>query len=152
MPILFVGLLLLVFLSPSAQAIVTAVAVGGTPFAFRQLRVIWMEQSNALHVLASKALGAKTVHLVRFTIWPNVKGQVWSLAKILFAVSVLELSGLSFLGLTGDPDMAELGIMLRMNQGSLFQQPLLVVWPGVVLSGLLLLVHLSAIRGQGSAR
>lgn len=150
MPVLFVGLLLLVFLKPSAPALVAAVSIGGTPFAFRQLRVIWTEQSNALHVLASRALGARTGHLVRFTIWPNVRSQVWSLAKILFAVSVLELSGLTFLGLTGDPDMAELGTMLRQNQAHLFQQAFLVVWPGLVLSGLLLLVQLSAIRGRTS--
>jgi peptide/nickel transport system permease protein len=150
MPVLFVGLLLLVFLKPSAPALVAAVSIGGVPFAFRQLRVIWAEQANALHVLASRALGATTDHLVKFTIWPNVRGQVWSLAKILFAVSVLELSGLTFLGLTGDPDFAELGTLLRQNQAHLFQQSFLVVWPGVVLTGLLLLVQLSAIRGRGS--
>lgn len=150
MPVLFVGLLLLVFLKPSAPALVAAVAIGGVPFAFRQLRVIWVEQANALHVLASRALGAKTGHLVQFTIWPNVRSQVWSLAKILFAVSVLELSGLTFLGLTGDPDLAELGTMLRQNQAHLFQQAFLVILPGVVLTGLLLLVQLSAIRGRES--
>lgn len=151
MPVLFVGLLLLVFLKPSAPALVAAVSIGGVPFAFRQLRVIWTEQANALHVLASRALGAKTDHLVRFTIWPNVRSQVWALAKILFAVSVLELSGLTFLGLTGDPDLAELGTLLRQNQANLFQQSFLVIWPGAVLTGLLLLVQLSAIRGRGSA-
>jgi len=151
MPVLFVGLLLLVFLKPSAPALVAAVAIGGVPFAFRQMRVIWIEQANALHVLASKALGATTGHLVQFTIWPNVRSQVWSLTKILFAVSVLELSGLTFLGLTGDPDMAELGTLLRQNQAHLFQQSFLVVWPGVVLTGLLLLVQLSAIRGRETA-
>lgn len=151
MPVLFVGLLLLVFLKPSAPALVAAVGIGGVPFAFRQLRVIWVEQANALHVLASRALGATTGHLVKFTVWPNVRSQVWSLAKILFAVSVLELSGLTFLGLTGDPDLAELGTLLRQNQAHLFQQSFLVVWPGVVLTGLLLLVQLSAIRGRGAA-
>lgn len=151
MPVLFVGLLLLVFLKPSAPALVAAVSIGGVPFAFRQLRVIWTEQANALHVLASRALGATADHLVRFTIWPNVRGQVWSLAKILFAVSVLELSGLTFLGLTGDPDFAELGTLLRQNQSDLFQHSSLVVWPGVVLTGLLLLVQLSAIRGRSES-
>ena len=57
--------------------------------------------------------------------------------------------GLTFLGLTGDPDYAELGAMLRQNQAYLFQQPMLVVWPGILLSGLLLVVHLSSVRSRG---
>jgi ABC-type dipeptide/oligopeptide/nickel transport system permease subunit len=56
-------------------------------------------------------------------------------------LGVLEFAGLSFLGLNGDPDLAELGAMLRQNQTDLSSQPLLVLWPGVLLSGLLLIVH-----------
>ena len=70
------------------------------------------------------------------------------MAKLLFAVSVLELSGLTFLGLTGDPDLLELGTILRHNQAYLFQAPALVIWPGLFLIGLLLTVHLSNIQGR----
>jgi peptide/nickel transport system permease protein len=111
------------------------------PFAFRQLRVMWIEQTGALHVLASRALGATRWHVTWFSIWPNIRPQAASLARLLFAMGVLEFAGLSFLGLNGDPDLAELGAMLRQNQGDMFQQPWLVVWPGVMLSGLLYVVH-----------
>ncbi len=150
LPVLFVGLILLVFLRPSPWTIVLACALGSVPFAFRQLRVMWIEQAGALHVTASRALGAGPAHVIRFSIWPNLRPQAVALAKLLFAVGVLELSGLTFLGLTGDPDLPELGTILRQNQAYLFLQPGLVLWPGLLLSGLLLLVHLSTVRGPAT--
>ncbi|MEZ5276811.1 MAG: ABC transporter permease subunit [Opitutaceae bacterium] len=146
LPVLFVGLLFLVFLEPSPGTLVLAAAVGSVAFGFRQLRVIWAEQAEALHVVASRALGARRGHIIRFSIWPNARLQIVSLAKLFFAVGVLELSGLTFLGLTGDPDLPELGTILRHNQTYLFQQPMLVIWPGLLLSGLLLVVHLSNVQ------
>jgi len=152
LPVLFVGLLFLVFMEPSPGTLVVAVAIGSGPFGYRQLRVLWAEQAGALHVAASRALGAGGNHIVRFSIWPNARLQIFSLAKLLFAVGVLELSGLTFLGLTGDPDLPELGTILRHNQAYLFQEPSLVIWPGIFLSGLLLVVHLSGVRGRSKVR
>jgi peptide/nickel transport system permease protein len=152
LPVLFVGMILLVFLPPSSWALVLACALGSVPFAFRQLRVVWIEQQGALHVVASRALGAGRWHLVWFSVWPNLRPQAAAVVRLLFAVAVLELSGLSFLGLAGDPDQAELGVLLRQHQAYLFQEPMLVVWPGLVLTGLLLMVHLANVRGQGSRR
>lgn len=59
LPVLFVGLLFLVFLEPSPGTLVIAVAIGSVPFGYRQLRVVWAEQAGALHVAASRALGAR---------------------------------------------------------------------------------------------
>jgi ABC-type dipeptide/oligopeptide/nickel transport system permease subunit len=145
-PVLFVGLLLLVFLHHSPWTLVLACAIGGLPFGFRQLRVMWMEQVGALHVSASRALGATWRHMAWFSVWPNNRGQGISLAKLLFAVSVLEFSGLAFLGLIGDPDFPELGTIMRQNQARLFDSPWLVVWPALFLSGLLLVLHVSNVR------
>ncbi len=146
LPVLLLGLVLLVFLESSPSTLVLAAAVGGVPFGFRQSRIVWVEQKGALYVMASQALGGNVRHMFLFTIWPNIRPQVFSLGKILFAMGILELSGLTFLGLMGDPDFAELGIILRQNQTYLFQQPLLILWPGILLSGLLLMVHLSNIK------
>lgn len=148
LPVLFVGMILLVFLPQSPWTLVLACALGSAPFAFRQLRVVWLEQEGALHVLASRALGAGWRHLLGFAIWPNLRPQAAALARLLFAACVLELSGLSFLGLAGDPDQAELGVLLRQHQAYLFQEPMLVLWPGIFLSGLLLTVHLANVRGR----
>jgi peptide/nickel transport system permease protein len=142
-PVLFIGLVLLVFMQPSAVTLVLAAALGTVPLAYRQLRILWLEQRHAQYVQASEALGARGRQLFIVTLWPNLRPDVVALGKLIFAICVLELSGLAFLGLIGDPDFPELGAILRQNQAYLFRNPLLVVWPGVILCGLLTLVHMS---------
>ncbi len=145
-PVLFVGLLLLVFLRPSPATLVLAAALGSVPLAFRQCRVLWLEQRQALYVTASVVLGASRGHLLRQTLWPNLKIDFLALAKLVFALCILELSGLAFLGLVGDPDFPELGALLRQNQTYVFRQASLVVWPGLTLFVILSLIQLSNIR------
>lgn len=148
-PVLFVGLLLLVFMKPSPSTLVLAAGVGCVPLAFRQLRVLWLGQRKAEYVRASVVLGAGRWRLLRVALWPNLRADVWAVVKLVFALSILELSGLAFLGLIGDPDFPELGALLRENQRYLFQRPSLVIWPGLVLSGLLLTVQLSGVQRRG---
>jgi peptide/nickel transport system permease protein len=142
-PVIFIGLLLLVFLHPSPVTLVVAVGLGNLAFAFRQLRVFWMATRNALFVQSSEVLGARGWSLFRWAIWPNLVPDLFALSRLLFAMSALELSGLAFLGLIGDPDYAELGSILKQNQAYLYQAPALAILPGAILSLLLLSVHLS---------
>lgn len=145
-PVLLFGLVLLVFLKPSTGTLVVAASLGNVPLAYRQLRILWLEQRNALYVRASEILGAGRCHLLIYTLWPNLRPDLLGLAKLILAISVLELSGLAFLGLIGDPDFPELGAILKQNQSYLFRSPMLVVWPGIILCSLLLILHLSKPR------
>lgn len=145
-PVIFVGLLLLVFLNPSPGTLVFAAAVGLIPLAFRQLRILWLEQTRTEYVRASVVLGTTMGRLFWLTLWPNLRPDFLALLRLLFALAVLELSGLAFLGLIGDPDFPELGALLRENQRYLFQQPLLVLWPGLILTVLLVGVQLPGAR------
>jgi len=145
LPVIFIGLLLLVFLPPSPGALVVAAGLGNVAFAFRQLRIYWLGVRNALYVRASEVLGSRGWTLFKRAIWPNLKPDIIALGRLLFAMSALELSGLAFLGLIGDPDFTELGSILKQNQAYLFQAPMLVVLPGAILSLILLSVHLSRV-------
>ena len=140
-PVFFIGLLLLVWLRASPGVLVLAAALGNVPLAFRQLRVLWREQRHAMYVEASEVLGASRAQLFRHTIWPNLWPDVAALGKLVFAISALELSGLAFLGLIGDPDFPELGTLLKQHLNHAYEAPHLVLWPGLILSGLLALVH-----------
>lgn len=143
LPVIFIGLLLLVFMKPSPGALVLAVGLGNMAFAYRQVRVYWIGVREALYVKSSEVLGSRGWQLFRWAIWPNLKPDLFALARLLFAISALELSGLAFLGLIGDPDFAELGSILKQNQAYLYQAPSLVVLPGLLLSLILLTVHLT---------
>jgi peptide/nickel transport system permease protein len=140
-PVVFIGLLILLILAPSPKALVLAAGLGNIPLAFRQLRIYWLEQRSATYVEASVVLGADFRHLLLQTIWPNLRPNLFSLASLLFALGVLELSGLAFLGLMGDPDFPELGSILRQNQAYLHQAPALVFLPGLAMISILLPAH-----------
>jgi len=147
-PVLFVGLLLLVFLNPSPPTLLLAVGLGNVPFTWRQLRILWHEHRNAPHVVASRVIGNRGWPLFREAVWPNLRGEIGTVFHLVLAFSILELSGLAFLGLVGDPDFAELGSILKQNQPFLYQAPVLVFLPGALLSLLLLVIYL----GPGPAR
>ncbi|MCH6255520.1 ABC transporter permease subunit [Puniceicoccaceae bacterium K14] len=141
LPVIFLGLLLMVFLPPSPLVVSMAIAISTIPFAFRQVRVLWLEQSSADHVLASRNSGAGKWHMFHFALWPNLAPQFFEIWKIVLGVSILEMSALTFLGLAGDPNWAELGSLLRYHQKFLLNQPWLVVWPGVFLCSILLITR-----------
>ncbi len=136
-PVMFLGLLFMIFMDRSPSTLSFAISIAGVPLAFRQLRILWIEQNAAMHVEASRAIGGGARHLFFFSLLPNLRPQLVEIWKLVFAVAILELSALTFLGLAGDPNWAELGTLLHKHQKHLLQQPLLVVWPGVTLCSIL---------------
>lgn len=150
LPVIFLGLLLMVFLPRSPSVVALAIALSTIPFAFRQVSVLWSEQSNLDHVEASRSMGADSWHLFRFSLWPNVAPQFFEIWKIVLGLSILEMSALTFLGLAGDPNWAELGTLLRYHQKFLLNQPWLVVWPGLFLCTLLLIIRRVSYPKQAS--
>ncbi|MBD5778482.1 ABC transporter permease [Pelagicoccus sp. NFK12] len=141
MPAIFIGLLVVTFMERGPLALTIAIGAAGVPFAFRQLRVLWGELNGTAYVEASRAIGGSVWHRFRFTIWPNLWPQLLGLWKLVFAFALLELSALTFLGLAGDPNWAELGTLLRTGQGLLLHSPAFVIWPGVALCLVLGLVR-----------
>lgn len=137
MPAIFIGLLIVTFMERGALALTLAIGVAGVPFGFRQLRVLWGELMAMAYVEASRAIGGSAWHRFRFTVWPNLWPQLLGLWKLVFAFALLELSGLTYLGLAGDPNWAELGTLLREGQKLLLNSPAFVVWPGVALCAVL---------------
>ncbi|MEM9157845.1 MAG: ABC transporter permease subunit [Verrucomicrobiota bacterium] len=136
-PVVLLGLLLMVFMEREPETLIWAISIATVPLAFRQLRVLWIEQDKAVYTEASRAVGGSSWHVLRYSIWPNLRPQLLEIWKLVFAVAILELSSLSFLGLGGDPRWAELGAILADQRKSMNLQPMLVFWPGLVLSFLL---------------
>ncbi|WP_309018708.1 ABC transporter permease subunit [Pelagicoccus sp. SDUM812003] len=142
LPAIFIGLLIATFMERSAGALTLAISLAGVPFAFRQLRVLWMELTGAAYVEASRAIGGGSWHLFRFTLWPNLLPQLVEIWKLVFAYALLELSALTYLGLAGDPNWAELGTLMREGQKLLLNDARFVLWPGLLLCALLGMVRL----------
>jgi peptide/nickel transport system permease protein len=64
------------------------------------------------------------------------------LTTLSFGSAVLEAAGLSFLGLSGQPDVAEWGMMLREERSAFRVAPWLCVAPGVAIAWTVLAFNL----------
>ncbi|MDP9023058.1 MAG: ABC transporter permease subunit [Actinomycetota bacterium] len=85
-------------------------------------------------VVAARALGATDRHLVVRHLLPNVVPPVAVLASLEMGTLILAISGLSFLGLGVQPPTPEWGAMLNEGRPFLQSAPLLMVYPGLAIS------------------
>lgn len=83
-------------------------------------------------VTASRALGAKDLRLI-FRILPHVMPTVLVAATLSVASGILTESGLSFLGLGTQPPQSSWGYMLSGAQTYIWVNPLMSVYPGVLI-------------------
>lgn len=95
-------------------------------------------------VLASQALGASTLRILRAHILPNITGVVIVYATLTVPAVILYESFLSFLGLGVRPPDASLGTLI--DDGARQLNPLLVRWwllafPAGILASVLLALH-----------
>lgn len=84
-------------------------------------------------VEAAKALGGKQLWILRRHIVPQLLPSVLSMATLTIAWSILLESALSFLGLGIQPPLASWGSMLQDAQTYVFVDPVLAVFPGLMI-------------------
>lgn len=115
----------------SLTAVLTAVlAVMWAPFArlSRSLVRAALAQPSAQ---TARALGHGPVRLLRWEVWPRIRGPVMVLAAVEAGQLITVVAGLSFLGLGAQPPSAEWGAMLQDGRPALWTAPHLVLAPGI---------------------
>lgn len=111
-PGVLVALLLAAAFRPGWGTVVVAVGLINLPLFARQVRATVLGLREADYVLASRALGASPAYILWRQILPGLVGPVVVLASLSVGTAVLEVAGLSFLGLGGDLTEPEWGAML----------------------------------------
>ena len=129
-PTILLGLVALTVLTPSPSSVAVAVGVASLPTVARQVRAAFLSESAKDYALAARAMGAGRWRIALVEILPNCAGLVLVLTALTLGGAVLEAAGLSFLGLTGQPDVAEWGMMLREDVGAFRTAPWLCIAPG----------------------
>jgi peptide/nickel transport system permease protein len=134
-PAILVALLIVVALSPSTTAVIVAVATINVPLFCRQARAVVLTTKHQDYVLASVAAGAGLGHLLFRVLMPALIGPMVVLSTLGLGTAILEVAGLSFLGVGGEPDAAEWGVMLRSAKDALNRAPV-VTWlaPGLAIT------------------
>jgi peptide/nickel transport system permease protein len=113
-----------------AVALLTALTV---PIDIRVIRAATLEQVPRPYVEAARTLGVPDRRIMLLHIWPNVSAVAVANTFLIFAGSLIAISGLSFLGMGVEPGAADWGQMLAENQPLLFTNPVASIAPGLAI-------------------
>jgi ABC-type dipeptide/oligopeptide/nickel transport system permease subunit len=141
-PSILLGLVALTILTPSPASVAIAVGVASLPTVVRQVRAAFVSESAKDYVLAARAAGAGRWRIAVREILPNCVGLILVLTALTLGGAVLESAGLAFLGLSGQPDVAEWGMMLREERSAFRVAPWLCIAPGVAIAWTVLAFNL----------
>jgi peptide/nickel transport system permease protein len=126
-PSILIALLVAAALKPGWGAVIIAVGLINVPVFARQIRATVLSMRDLDYVVASRAMGAGFGHILTYVLLPGLVGPLIVLATLGLGSAILEVAGLSFLGITGDPDAPEWGTMLQLAKESLS----LTIWPAL---------------------
>jgi peptide/nickel transport system permease protein len=117
---------------PATPALAVA-AVAWAPLAAHTSALLQQERATT-HLLASHALGAGPLHLLRYELLPAVLPPVTRHALLRLPGTALALAALGFLGLGAQPPTPEWGLLLAENQPYAERAPWAVLAPAAVLA------------------
>jgi peptide/nickel transport system permease protein len=98
-PSVLIALLVAAAYRPSWATVVIAVGLINVPVFARQVRATVLSVAQLEYVLASRAFGAGPRHILTREILPSLVSPVVVLASLSLGTAILEVAGLSFLGL-----------------------------------------------------
>lgn len=145
-PGLLLALALVAFLDTGVWQAAVAVGIALAPTYTRLIRAAVLAVRNRTYVEAARTLGGATGWIIWRHVLPNVAGEIGVFATVIYAWSLLNLSALEFLGVSGSPSTPTLGRMLSEGRAYLRVAPWVALVPGVVLT-----VSILAVTGLSDA-
>lgn len=115
------------------QNAIIALAVISWPKFARLARGLTLTQKDSAYLMAAKLSGSSTGKLLLKHILPNIAGPILVTSVLDIGTMMMELAGLSFLGLGVKPPMAEWGSMISDGRSMLQISPWMVLAPGMAI-------------------
>ena len=120
-------------LGGGVQNAVIALAVISWPKFARVARSQTLVQKESVYLRATKLAGSSTKKLIFKHILPNISGPILVTAVLDIGTMMMELAGLSFLGLGAKPPVAEWGSMMSDTRNLLTTHPWVTMAPGIAI-------------------
>ncbi|QDU30939.1 Glutathione transport system permease protein GsiD [Anatilimnocola aggregata] len=133
-PSILIALLCSAAFQPGWTTVIVAVALINVPVFARQSRATVLSMANLDYVTASRAMGMSTWQLLTRVLFPSLVGPLTVLASLSVGTAILEVAGLSFLGLGGDMTAAEWGAMLSQAKDYWSRNLWYALAPGLAIS------------------
>lgn len=111
------------------NAVIALAAISWPKYA-RIARSQTLSQKDSLYLDAARISGCSTFTLIMRHILPNIFGPILVTAMLDIGTMMMELAGLSFLGLGAKPPVAEWGSMMSDTRNLLTTQPWVTLPPG----------------------
>ncbi|MCR5654083.1 MAG: ABC transporter permease [Lachnospiraceae bacterium] len=137
-PSIFMALIVISLIGPGKYQVILALGIAFVPSFARLVRSEFMKQKNRDYCLAAELMGASSLRIMFVHILPNAFPVILSSVIIGFNNAVIAEAGLSYLGIGVQPPEASLGAMLSDAQTFLYKDPLLCIFPGVVMALMIL--------------
>lgn len=132
-PGLVFALAIAALLNGGVQNAVLALAVISWPKFARIARSQTLTLKNTNYILAARLAGDSSAQIILRHILPNSLGPILVTAMLDIGTMLMELAGLSFLGLGAQPPTAELGNMMSGGRSMLQTYPWVVIGPGIAI-------------------
>lgn len=121
---------------------VIALAVISWPKYARVARSQTLAQMNTEYIYAAKLSGNNSMQIIIRHILPNTLGPVLITAMLDIGTMMMELAGLSFLGLGAQPPVAEWGSMMSAGRSMLQIYPWQIFCPGFAIFATVIIFNL----------
>jgi len=137
-PTIVLAIAVVGILGPSFRDLVLVIGVVYAPPFIRVVYGSTLRERQEEYVQAAQAIGARDAYVLFRVVLPNVMAPVLVQGSLGLGLAVLIEAGLSFLGLGTQPPTASWGAMVAVSRNFLTRQPLLLIWPSIAVSLLVL--------------
>ncbi|MCO4256422.1 dipeptide/oligopeptide/nickel ABC transporter permease/ATP-binding protein [Pseudarthrobacter cellobiosi] len=133
-PSLIFALVIAAVLEPGVSSAVIAIGIAGIPGFARITANLASSVSNSDYVVTARLLGVSPVRIAARHMLPNMAEPLLILSATVFALSLVEISALSFIGLGVQSPEYDFGRLLNDSLGALYTQPVEAVGPSVMIA------------------
>ena len=141
-PGIVLAILFVAVLGPSLFNLIIVLAIWATPTLSRIVRGNVLSLKEQDYVQAAQALGAGRLRIMVQHLLPNTLAPIIVYATLGVAGAILTTAALGFLGLGVQPPQAEWGNMLSNGRQYLRKAPLLMIFPGALISMTVISINL----------
>jgi peptide/nickel transport system permease protein len=132
-PGILMALALVAALGPGRKNLLIAIGISSIPGVTRQFRALMLNVISNDYITAARAAGARDGYIIIKHVLPNVMAYIVLTAASSISGMIMQISGLSYIGMGIQHPEPEWGAMLSDARGFLADGPHLMIIPAVTI-------------------